>query len=665
MVRQPREITDAVHILEGLEHLDQGITIFDQDLKLVAWNTKFLDLYGYPADMAYRGASFDSFIRYNAERGEYGEGDVSEQVGARVETARKFQKHQLERTTSSGATILVAGTPLPNGGFVTTYSDTTRYTLRTKELQRQVDQRSSELQLSEERLSLIADEVPAGIAHVDKDMTLLYMNKRFARAYQVDQHAAVGLNAYDVLHPNTMEESSRFFEQARRGILVDFEMRLELPGGRFKDVRTLLRPEKPSSGEVIGFYLVSIDVTRRKSTLNALMRSQKMDALGRMASGISHDFNNLLTIILGNLNPLTELISDELVEEYVAPSISAARRGSSLTKRLVSLARREQFDPAPTDIGEAITEIAKLLESSVPESLTITVEQSDNLPIALVDLSQLEMAMLNLTLNARDATDGRGNIEIRSEPFEMTQDHADMTHLPTGLYVKISFHDNGCGMAPDLSEKIFEPFFTSKAAGSGSGLGLSMVYGFVQQSNGAVFVDSTLGKGTTFSILLPSVELNTKKPLADPSGKKLRSIESPGAISPTSSGLVLLVDDDIDVRRTVRRKIAGLGYPVVEAGDADEALNLIRQIKDISIVISDIGMPGTMDGIGLAHILKSQFDEIKVILMSGNRSIQTEDELPSDVIFLKKPFEADELRSCLTATKVDDYDGAEDRMKIE
>jgi CheY-like chemotaxis protein len=297
--------------------------------------------------------------------------------------------------------------------------------------------------------------------------------------------------------------------------------------------------------------------------------------------------------------------------------------------------------------------------------LTITVEQSDNLPIALVDLSQLEMAMLNLTLNARDATDGRGNIEIRSEPFEMTQDHADMTHLPTGLYVKISFHDNGCGMAPDLSEKIFEPFFTSKAAGSGSGLGLSMVYGFVQQSNGAVFVDSTLGKGTTFSILLPSVELNTKKPLADPSGKKLRSIESPGAISPTSSGLVLLVDDDIDVRRTVRRKIAGLGYPVVEAGDADEALNLIRQIKDISIVISDIGMPGTMDGIGLAHILKSQFDEIKVILMSGNRSIQTEDELPSDVIFLKKPFEADELRSCLTATKVDDYDGAEDRMKIE
>lgn len=665
MAKQPSEITDAVHVLEGLEHLDQGITIFDQDLKLVAWNTKFLDLYDYPAEMAYRGASFESFIRYNAERGEYGEGDVSDQVGARVEAARKFRKHRLERTTSSGATILVAGTPLPNGGFVATYSDTTRYTLRTQELQRQVDLRSSELQLSEERLSLIADEVPAGIAHVDKDMTLLYMNKRFARAYQVDQHEAVGLNAYDVLHPNTMEESSRFFEQARRGILVDFEMRLELPGGRFKDVRTLLRPEKPSAGEVIGFYLVSIDVTRRKSTLNALMRSQKMDALGRMASGISHDFNNLLTIILGNLNPLTELISDDLVEEYVAPSISAARRGSSLTKRLVSLARREQFDPAPTDIGEAITEISKLLESSVPESLTIAVEKSDNLPMAFVDLSQLEMALLNLTLNARDATGGRGKIEIRSEHFEMTQDHADMTRLPTGLYVKISFSDDGCGMAPDLSEKIFEPFFTSKAAGSGSGLGLSMVYGFVQQSNGAVFVDSTIDKGTTFSILLPSVELNTKKYLAAAPEKKLQSPGKPRAKAQRTSDLVLLVDDDIDVRRTVRRKIASLGYPVVEAGDADEAMNLIRQIEDISIVISDIGMPGTMDGIGLAHVLKSQFDEIRVILMSGNRSLRTEDALPSDVQFLKKPFEADDLRTSLAALEVDPNEISRDGVKIE
>lgn len=665
MARQPSTIEDAVHFLEGLEHLDQGITIFDQDLKLVAWNTKFLDLYGYPPEMAYRGASFESFILYNAERGEYGEGDVSEQVGARVETARKFRKHRLERTTSSGATILVAGTPLPNGGFVTTYSDTTRYTLRTQELQRQVDLRSSELRLSEARLSLIADEVPAGIAHVDKDMTLLYMNKRFARAYQVDQHESVGLNAYDVLHPNTMEESSRFFEQARRGILVDFEMRLELPSGRFKDVRTLLRPEKPSTGEVIGFYLVSIDVTRRKSTLNALMRSQKMDALGRMASGIAHDFNNLLTIILGNLNPLTEHISEDLVEEYLSPSISAAKRGSSLTRRLVSLARREQYDPVETNIGDAIAEIVRLLKSSVPKSLSITVSKSEDLPMAFVDLSQLEMALLNLTLNARDATDGIGEIEIRAEPFEMTQDHSEMTRLPTGLYVKILFSDNGCGMAPDLSEKIFEPFFTSKAAGAGSGLGLSMVYGFVQQSNGAVFVDSAIGKGTTFSILLPSVALNTKKHVAPQPNIAVPRLEETDMASKKNADLVLLVDDDIDVRRTVRRKIASLGYPVVEAGDADEAMNLIRQIEDISIVISDIGMPGTMDGIGLAHVLKSQFDKIRVILMSGDRSLRTEDTLPSDVHFLKKPFEADDLRTGLAASEIDSNEISKGGVKTE
>lgn len=641
MAKQTNKIEDAVHVLEGLEHLDQGITIFDQDLRMIAWNQKFLDLYGYPARMAYRGAPFESFIQYNAERGEYGPGDVAALVRDRVEKARTFTKHQIERVTSNGATITIAGNPLPNGGFVTTYTDTSNHARQKEVLKQQVDEHSARLKLTEERLSLIADEVPAGIAHVDKNMTLLYMNKRFARAYQVDQKQAVGLNVFDLLHSNTMEESARFFEQARRGILVDFEMRIELPGGRFKDIRTLLRPDKPSDGEVIGFYLVSIDVTRRKSTLNALMRSQKMDALGRMASGISHDFNNLLTIILGNLTPLAEQIADDLVEEFVTPSISAAKRGSSLTRRMVTLARREQYDPAPTNIGKAIRDISRLLESSVPETLTITRQHGPDLPLALVDLAQLEMALLNLTLNARDATNSAGQINICAEAFEMTADISDMTRLPMGTYVRIRFSDDGCGIPPEIADKIFEPFFTSKAAGAGSGLGLSMVYGFVQQSNGAIFVDSAPGQGTTFSILLPSV--------AVPQETAPKPPEPAPEPAPTDqdTGLALLVDDDIDVRRTVRRKIASLGFAVVEAGDADEAINLIQQIQDIAVVVSDIDMPGTMDGLGLAHRLRSQHKQIKVVLMSGQTRPEAYGDLRNDVPFLSKPFEASDLSRAL------------------
>ncbi|MCV6592385.1 MAG: PAS-domain containing protein [Silicimonas sp.] len=647
MIATPEATADAVHILEGLEYLDQGITIFDQDLKMVAWNRKFLELYGYPDGMAYRGASFDSFIEHNAKRGEYGPGDVAEQVRERVELAKKFIPHRIERRIRDGRTITVAGNPMPNGGFVATYTDTTDYTKRAEELQREIEDRSELLKQTEHRLHLIADEVPAGIAHVDANMTFLYMNKRFGRAYQIDPQEAVGLNCYDVLFEKTLEESSRYFEQARQGRSVDFEMRLELPDGRMKDVRTLLRPEKPASGEVMGFYLVSIDVTRRKSTLNALMRSQKMDALGRMASGISHDFNNLLTIILGNLVPLSEELPGDVVEEFVTPSISAAKRGSALTRRLVTLARREQFDPVPTDIGAATSEITRLLESSVPKSLRIEVQQESDLPQAMVDRSQLEMALLNLTLNARDATEGAGQVTIRTDLYEMTPEVSDMTRLPIGSYVRIRVTDDGCGMSAERTEKIFEPFFTSKAAGAGSGLGLSMVYGFVQQSNGAIFVDSRLDKGSTFTILLPSVELNATR-----STSSERRDSQPIPDQPEQmTGLALLVEDDADVRRTVRRKIAALGLGVVEAGDADEALSLVDRLQEISVVVSDIDMPGTMDGIGLARRLQKKHKHIKMILMSGKVDAGAGDKMPRGVPFLQKPFKPEELQRVLGGTE--------------
>ncbi|MEZ5840025.1 MAG: PAS-domain containing protein [Hyphomicrobiales bacterium] len=649
-------VGNATHVLEGLEHLDQGITIFDENLKLIAWNTKFLEMYGYPESLAFVGADFSSFIEFNARMGEYGEGDVDELVGERVRIARKFLKHRFERTRRDGSTIEVVGSPLPNGGFVTTYTDISESTRQRQALQRSIEQKTEQMLLSEERLRLIADEVPAGIAHIDREMNILYANKRFAGAYLKTPAEIIGLNAAEILPARTLDESSRFFEQSRRGVQVDFEMRIELPGGRFKDVRTLLRPEKPSFGTIMGFYLISIDVTRRKSTMSALMRAQKMDALGRMASGISHDFNNLLTIILGNLVPLSEQLGDQtLVEEFLVPSISAARRGSSLTKRLLTLARREQFDPVPTEIGEAVEEICKLLSASVPDGLEIVQVQDADLPNAVVDRAQLEMALLNLALNARDATGGTGTITIECTPYSLTVEEAEMFRIPLGDYVRIRFSDNGCGMSPDHAERIFEPFFTSKVAGSGSGLGLSMVYGFVQQSNGAICVESAVGKGATFTILLPSVALSAdagamlhdfslpdfdEAPAAGP---------EPALATEAGSRIVLLVEDDPDVRRTIRRKIASIGYPLVEAGDADEAINLLDQVRDIGIVISDIDMPGERNGIDLARHVRASFPAIQVVLMSGKpNGLRDASPLP-DVPFLRKPFGAEQLEAALGA----------------
>lgn len=629
------------HIIEGLAHIAQGVTIFDQDLRLVAWNNTFLDIYGYPESMAFPGADFASFIAFNAEKGDYGPGDPEQQINERVAIAQQFRRHRLQRRRADGSSIEVEGHPLPSGGFVTTYTDITDIVRQRESLSEEVARKTTLLKLSERRLSLIADEVPAGIAHIDKDMNILYANKRFARAYGRDASEVIGLNTSEVLHPRTLSESRKFFEQARRGALVDFEMRIELPGERFKDIRTLLRPEQARRGEVVSFYLLSIDITRRKATSSALMRSQKMDALGRLASGISHDFNNLLTVILGNLVPLSEQLTDEeLISEFLTPAISAARRGSSLTKRLLTLARREQFDPEPIAIGEAIEDIAKLLSSSLPGSLRLEQSHAPDLPDAMVDRAQFEMALLNLAINARDATEGRGTIRIETTLHALQPDEAGFHHMRAGDYIRISFSDDGCGMSPELAETIFEPFVTSKAAGQGSGLGLSMVYRFVRQSNGAIWVESQPDKGTRFIILLP---------ITDAAPVALPRRDEPVAVPPAGEQprLILLVEDDPDIRRTIRRKIGRLGHHLIEAGNAAEAIGLIEQVRDLNIVLSDIDMPGDLDGCGLAWHLSGKHPDLPIILMSGKSAPDHGDNKLANIPFLAKPFSEEELRSAL------------------
>ncbi|MGL4309517.1 MAG: ATP-binding protein [Paracoccaceae bacterium] len=623
----------ASAILGALDALDQGIAVFDRNFRLLAWNAPFAERSGYPPDLIVSGAGLAAFRRFD------------DMAGQATQERRHTADHPgRDRAGPGGRVIRIAETSLADGGLLMTCSDVTEARRQVDRMRTQLDQRTHDLTLIEKRLKLIADEVPAGIAHIDSEMRILYTNKRFASAYERKPEDIVGLNIGDVLYPQTLEESKRFFEQARRGALVDFEMKVELPGNRFKDIRTLLRPESPSSGDVIAFYFVSINVTRWKATMLALMRSQKMDALGRMASGISHDFNNLLTIILGNLVPLSEQLDDrEMVEEFLSPAISAARRGSSLTRRLLTLARREQLDAAPTDIGTAITEICGLLRSSVPSTLRINHVTRGDLPRAFVDRAQLEMALLNLAMNSRDATEGSGEIKVEAGPYELQPEQADLLRLPSGRYVRIRFSDDGCGMSADQVERIFEPFYTSKASGYGNGLGLSMVYGFVRQSNGAVWVDSEPDRGTTFSILLPSVDLEAVRDgMAD---IPTREADSGTAPEWGEGSILLLVEDDIEVRRTVRRKVASLGFPLMEAEDAEEALRLLRRVEGIGMILTDIDMPGAMNGLALADRVRQEFPGVGVVLMTGKAAYTG--GLAGGFPFLRKPFDAEELAAVL------------------
>lgn len=637
-----KRIDSDILVREGLDRMGQGVTIFDSDLKLVSWNQRFLDLLNFPKALAFEGADFDSFIRHNAEIGEYGPGDVNAQVAERVDRARAFHPHDFERDTSTGETVRVVGSPLPSGGFVTVYTDISEDKARRRVLEQRVEERTTQLRLSEERLQLIAEEVPAGIAHFDNEMNILFVNKRFARAYGCEPSQIIGKASKDILNAKTLQYSSRFFKQARRGAVVDFEMEITLPNGQRREIRTYLRPERPSDGDVVGFYLLSLDVTKRKAANTALLQSQKMDAIGRMSSGISHDFNNVLTIILGNLVPLAERLNDkELQEEYLDPAIAASRRGSDLTRRLLSLAKSEPINPSPVHISKLIAEMIDLLRSTFPNDIEIKVLDNTNSPFAMVDSAQLEMALLNLFMNARDAMGGQGCLTITTTQQEMGPSEAEMHRLSVGSYLSISVSDDGVGISQEEKERVFEPFFTSKSNSDGTGLGLSMVYGFVRESNGIISVESELNVGSTFSILLPSAI-----PEPSNSDNELAAKEPSSDDAPTNP-LVLLVEDDEGVRMVVRRQLIELGYPLIEAEDANVALKLFRSIPEIKLVISDISMPGDMDGLALADILIHEEPRLGIILMSAQRASLRESGNADLYPFLAKPFDKFDLADVL------------------
>lgn len=633
-------------VREGLDHMAQGLTIFDSNLKMVSWNQRFLDLLGFPDALAFEGADFESFIRHNAMNGEYGPGDVDAQVAERVDQARAFKPHNFERPAKGGKTLRVVGTPLPSGGFVTVYTDITEDKHREKMLEERVEKRSAQLRLSESRLQLIADEVPAGIAHIDRDMNFLFANKRFARAYGRDPSQMIGKACKAILHPKTLEKSSRFFEQTRRGYAVDFDMEITLPNGQKREIRTYLRPESPSDGEVIGFYLLSLDVTRLNAANSALLQSQKMDALGRMSSGISHDFNNVLAIILGNIVPLSERLTDtEILEEYLEPAIAAARRGSDLTRRLLSLAKSEPVHPVAVPIGTLISDMVDLLQSTFPRDIEIIFRDKALSPMAMVDPAQLEMALLNIFMNARDAMGEKGCLTITTQAQDLGPQEADLDKLPMGAYIRIDITDDGVGISKEAQERIFEPFYTSKSNRSGTGLGLSMVFGFVRESNGTVSVVSEPGVGTTFSILLPTAEFLANDADPEPEADAGDTKEVP------ENPLVLLVEDDEGVRTVVRRQLIELGYPLIEAEDASVALELFRSIPEIKLMVSDISMPGEMDGVALAECLSLEEPDLGIVLMSGQLASLKDLGSGKDYPFLPKPFEKSDLADMLASVQ--------------
>lgn len=654
----------------GLDHIDQGIAVFDGALRLVGWNRRFVGLLGYPAMLVYRGAPYEALMRWDAEAGEDGAGDIEALIAARLAEVRVGHAHTVERTRTNGSILAIRSEPLPDGGFVAVYTDVTEQRRferlireQNEDLERRVEARTAELKAahdrlvgavakqkeiaeelsrSQSRLHLVTDSLPAGIAYWDKNLRCLFANKRFAAAFGCEKDEIVGRDALAVVGRKTLDELGAYIDRVRSGEAVTFEYQTMLGTDRAAIIRTWLVPEVHGHNDVAGFFILSLDITRQQAAEAAIVQAAKMEAIGQLSSGIAHDFNNLLTVVLGNLVPLRERLADPaLVAEFVEPAITASHRGADLTQRLLSFARRQALEPRAVDIEDLIAGIVRLFRRSLPSDIEIaTATRGEPYP-ALVDPHQLENALLNLALNARDAMPNGGRLKFETT-FERFNSAAALQHgVEPGDYVQISIEDSGDGMDEHTRARVFEPFYTTKEAGRGSGLGLSMVYGFVKQSHGTVAIDSAPGCGTRVAILLPRA-VTASQPASQP--------PSLDAFRAAGNELVLLVEDDAEVRVVIRRQLMDLGFRLLEASNARDALALIESVDELTMLVSDVVMPGALSGIDLGRRARDLRPELKIVLMTGYAGrdrVRALDACPFPV--LRKPFDRRQLAAAIEA----------------
>ena len=650
----------------GLDRIDQGLTVIDGDLRIVAWNKAFLRLLDFPEDLVYVGAPLESLIRYNAERGEYGPGDVEALIAERRQLARSFVSHYTELVRPGGQILAVRGEPLPHNGFVTLYTDISasrrveqQIQQHNAELEARVVQRTSELEAahqqlteadavtqrittalrcSEENLRLITDTVPALIGYFDKQEIYTYVNKVYSDWFGFSKDEMVGRSIRDVAGDEVYASVAGYEKQALQGQRVSYEYAMRRPTGQVFHARSELVPEMDADGAVAGCFVLSVNITDLKNAQSALVHAQKMEAVGQLTGGLAHDFNNLLTVVIGNLVTLHERYpNDPDICEFVVPALKASRRGAALIKRLLAFASKQPLTPRSVSIADLVADTMVLLKRTLPANISITSTPMDEPLFAMTDAQQLENALLNLALNSRDAMPDGGQLAIQAVRMKLDAAQVADFDVTPGCYVALSVSDTGAGMDLATQARASDPFFTTKRFGLGSGLGLSMVYGFAKQSGGGIRIQSAPGEGCVVTLVLPYV-CDPLEPAA------LTSAQQRSGRRAAEHPLVLLVEDDPDVRRVIRLQLVDLGYPVIEADHAADALLLLATVPTVGILISDMVMPGGMDGRTLCREASLSAPDVKTLLISGYASS------PESAIgppLLKKPFTSFELQRAL------------------
>ncbi|WP_137155471.1 PAS domain-containing sensor histidine kinase [Rhizobium sp. FKL33] len=499
-----------------------------------------------------------------------------------------------------------------------------------------------DLAAREAHLRSILDTVPEAMVVIDEVGRITSFSSAAERLFGYAAEEVEGQNVR-MLMPNPHRDAhdgyiSNYLRTGERRI-IGFG---RVVNGQRKDGTTF--PMELAIGEAIAndrriFTGFIRDLTSRHKIEEELRQAQKMEAVGQLTGGIAHDFNNLLTVISGNLEMLESRLSDSGQRSLLREAQEAAEDGAKLTGQLLAFGRRQPLSPKLADIGQLVSGFADLLRRAVGESIELRLVIKGGPNQTLVDGSQLQNALLNLALNARDAMPRGGVLTLEIGRVRLDVDYAQMyPEVRTGDYVAISVTDTGVGMSEEVKARAFEPFFTTKQVGAGSGLGLSMVYGFVKQSGGHIQIYSEPGLGASVRLFLPVVGA-TEGP-----GDDVRSGSSAPQPAPRGYETILVVEDDPRVRRVTVGRLLSAGYDVVEAGNGPEAIEILETHPDISLLFTDIVMPGGMHGGELAEIARKLRPELKVLFTSGyaEPSIAGR-ELVNEESWLKKPYTANEL----------------------
>ena len=528
-----------------------------------------------------------------------------------------------------------------------------------------------QLRESEERFRLIADSAPVPMWVSNPDRTRSFVNRAYVEFVGLDYEAASRLDWRTILHP---DDHDRIVRESIAGeaSLKPFTLEARYRGrdGNWRWIRSTSQPRWGPDYAVNGFIGVAHDVTAAKEAeaalreLNetlerrveertadlqaalerlqqevadreraeeALRQSQKMEAVGQLTGGIAHDFNNLLTPIIGGLELITRRIDDERLKRIAQAALESGQRGAKLATQLLAFSRLQRITMAPVAVNRVIEEMGRILHHSIGPRIEIEYELSDQVGHALCDANQLENAVLNLAINARDAMPDGGCLAISTG----LHDEPQGPDLAGGTYVCISVRDNGHGMAPDVLARALEPFFSTKPVGKGTGLGLAQVYGIAQQSGGTVRIDSQIGAGTKVHLLLPRVQPADPARAAEPAGPE----HVPG---PGTRAEILVVDDDPDVRSFLTHALVELGHQVVACDCAEAGLEqLARGRPDLALI--DFAMPG-MNGAQLATAAKQLHPQLRIAFVTGYAETgQLEAAVGPDAAVLRKPFTIDQL----------------------